>query len=52
LGKAKVLRWRRKGVHNRKEIKSDLAAIPSRDLGPLCTKMDPQDRSELRLQRI
>jgi hypothetical protein len=30
LGKAKGLRRRSKGVHNRKDIKFDSAAIPSR----------------------
>jgi hypothetical protein len=51
LGKAKVLRRRSKGVHNRKEIKSESSATPSRVLGPVCTKMDAQDASELRLRR-
>jgi hypothetical protein len=40
LGKAKVLRRSSKGIHNRKEIKSDSAAIPSRVPGPVCTKID------------
>jgi hypothetical protein len=39
------------GHHNRKEIKSDSAATPSRVLGPVYTKMDAQDASGLRLQR-
>jgi hypothetical protein len=38
-----VLRRRSKGAHNRKEIKSDSAATPSRVPGPVCTKMDTQD---------
>jgi hypothetical protein len=29
-----------KGVHNRKEIKSDLAVVPSRVPEPVCTKID------------
>jgi hypothetical protein len=39
LGKAKVSRRSSKGVHNKKEIKSDSAAVTSRVLGPVCTKM-------------
>jgi hypothetical protein len=50
LGKAKVWRRRSKCVHNRKEIKSDSVAIPSRVRGPVCTKIDVQDASRLRLQ--
>jgi hypothetical protein len=38
------------GCHNRKEIKSDSAATPSRVPGPVCTKMDAQDASGLRLR--
>jgi hypothetical protein len=51
LGKAKVLRRSSKGVHNRKEIKSESATTPSRVPGPVCTEMDAQDASELRLRR-
>jgi hypothetical protein len=40
LGKAKLLRSSNKGVHNRKEIKSDSTAILSWVLEPICTKMD------------
>jgi hypothetical protein len=40
LGKTKVLRRSSKGVHNRKEIKSESAATLSRVLGPVYTKMD------------
>jgi hypothetical protein len=40
LGKAKVLRRSSKDTHNRKEIKSDSAATPSRVLGLVYTKMD------------
>jgi hypothetical protein len=47
LGKAKVLRRSSKGIHNRKEIKSESAATPSRVPGLVCTKMDSQDASEL-----
>jgi hypothetical protein len=39
------------GRHNRKEIKSDSAATPSRVPGPVYTKMDAQDASGLRLRR-
>jgi hypothetical protein len=49
LGKAMVLRRRRKGVRNRKEIKSNSHAIPSRVSRPVCIKTDAQDASELRL---
>jgi hypothetical protein len=51
LGKAKVLRRSSKGVHNRKEIKSESVATPSRVTGPVCTKMDAQNASGLRLRR-
>jgi hypothetical protein len=51
LRKAKVSRWRSKGIHNRKEIKSDSATIPSRVPGSVYSKMDAQDASELRLRR-
>jgi hypothetical protein len=40
LGKAKVSRRRNKGIHNKKEIKSDSAVIPSQVPGPVYTKMD------------
>jgi hypothetical protein len=46
-----VLRRSSKGAHNRKEIKSDSAATPSRVPGPVCTKMNAQDASGLWLQR-
>jgi hypothetical protein len=51
LGKAKVLRRSSKGVHNRKEIKSESAATPSQVPGPVFTKMDAQDASALRLRQ-
>jgi hypothetical protein len=51
LGKAKVLRRSSKGVHNRKEIKSESAVTPSRVPGPVYIKMDAQDASRLRLRR-
>jgi hypothetical protein len=51
LGKAKALRRSSKGSHNRKEIKSDSAATPSQVPGQVCTKMDAQDASGLRLQQ-
>jgi hypothetical protein len=37
LEKGQVSRRSRKGIHNRKEIKSDSAATPSQVLGPVCT---------------
>jgi hypothetical protein len=40
LGEAKVSRKRSKGVHNRKETKSDFTVIPSQVSGPACTKTD------------
>jgi hypothetical protein len=40
LGNAKVSRRRSKGAHNKKEIKSYSATIPSRVTGPVCPKMD------------
>jgi hypothetical protein len=40
LGEAKVLRRRSKGVHNRKEIKSNSDTIPSRVPELVYTKMD------------
>jgi hypothetical protein len=49
LGKVKVSRRRSKGVHNRKEIKSDSTVIPSRVSDPVYTKMDTQDAFELRM---
>jgi hypothetical protein len=39
------------GRHNRKEIKSYSTATPSWVLGPVCTKMNAQDASGLRLRR-
>jgi hypothetical protein len=51
LGKARGVEEKEQGCHNRKEIKSDSAATPSRVPGPVCTQMDAQDASELRLQR-
>jgi hypothetical protein len=47
-----VLRRSSKGTHNRKEIMSDSAATPSRVPGPVCTKMDAQDASRLRLHGL
>jgi hypothetical protein len=47
LGQAEVSRRSSKGEQNRKEIKSDLDAIPSRVPGPICTKIDVQDACEL-----
>jgi hypothetical protein len=50
LGKGLGVEEEQQGRYNRKEIKSDSAATPSRAPGPVCTKMDAQDASELRLQ--
>jgi hypothetical protein len=41
LGKAKVLRRSSKGGHNRKEIKSDSAATPSRFQDQFALKWTP-----------
>jgi hypothetical protein len=49
--KAKMSRRSSKGVHNRKEIKSDSDAIPYRVPGPVCTKMDTHDASGIRLRQ-
>jgi hypothetical protein len=49
LGKGLGVEEEQQGRNNRKEIKSDSAATPSRVLGPVCTKMDAQDASGLRL---
>jgi hypothetical protein len=51
LGKGLGVEEEQQGRHNRKEIKSDSAATPSWVLGPVCTKMDAQDASGLRLQQ-
>jgi hypothetical protein len=40
LAKGLGVEEEQQGRHNRKEIKSDSAATPSRVLGPVCTKMD------------
>jgi hypothetical protein len=50
-GKGLGVEEEKQGRHNRKEIKSDSAVTPSRVPGPVCTKMDAQDASELRLRR-
>jgi hypothetical protein len=50
LGKGLGVEEEKQGRHNRKEIKSDSAATPSRVPGPVCTKMDAQDASGLRLR--
>jgi hypothetical protein len=47
LGKGLCVEEEQQGRHNRKEIKSDSAATPSRVPGPVCTKMDAQDASRL-----
>jgi hypothetical protein len=51
LGKGLGVEEEQQGRHNRKEIKSDSVATPSRVPGPVCTKMDAQDASGLRLRR-
>jgi hypothetical protein len=51
LGKGLAVEEDQQGRHNRKEIKSDSAATPSRVPGPVCTKMDAKDASGLRLRR-
>jgi hypothetical protein len=45
LGKGVGIEEEQQGCHNRKEIKSDSTATPSRVPGPVCTKMDAQDAS-------
>jgi hypothetical protein len=49
LGKGLGVEEEQQGTHNRKAIKSDSAATPSRVSGPVYTKMDAQDASGLRL---
>jgi hypothetical protein len=51
LGKGLGVEEEQQRRHNRKEIKSDSATTPSRVLRPVCTKMDAQDASGLRLRR-
>jgi hypothetical protein len=51
LGKGLGVEEEQQGSHNRKEIKSDSAATPSRVPRLVCTKMDAQDASGLRLRR-
>jgi hypothetical protein len=51
LGKGLGVEEEQQGHHNRKEIKSDSAPTPSRVPGPVCTKMDAQDASGLRLRQ-
>jgi hypothetical protein len=51
LGKGIGVEEEEQGRHNRKEIKCDSDATPSRVPGPVCTKMDAQDASGLQLRR-
>jgi hypothetical protein len=51
LGKGLGVEEDQQGCHNRKDIKSDSVATPSRVPEPVCTKMDTQDASGLRLRR-
>jgi hypothetical protein len=51
LGKGLGVEEEQQGRHNRKDIKSDSTATPSHVPGPVCTKMDAQDASGLRLRR-
>jgi hypothetical protein len=51
LGKGLGVEEEEQGRHNRKKIKFDSAATPSRVPGPVCTKTDAQDASGLRLRR-
>jgi hypothetical protein len=51
LGKGLGVEEEQQGCHNRKEIKSNSAATPSWVSGPVCTKMNTQDASGLRLRR-
>ena len=43
LGKGLGVEEEQQGRHNRKEIKSDSVATPSRVPGPVCTKMDAHE---------
>jgi hypothetical protein len=49
FGKGLGVEEEQQGRHNRKEIKSDSVATPSRVPIPVCTKMNAQDASRLRL---
>jgi hypothetical protein len=51
FGKGLGVEEEQQGRHNRKEIKSDSAATPSRVPGQVCTKIDAQDASGLQLRR-
>jgi hypothetical protein len=51
LGKGLGVEDEQQGRHNKKEIKSDSAATPSRVPETVCTKMDAQDASGLRLRQ-
>jgi hypothetical protein len=51
LGKVLGVEEEQQGRPNRKEIKSDSAATPSRVPEPVCTKIESQDASGLRLRR-
>jgi hypothetical protein len=51
LGKGLGVEEEEQGRHNRKKIKFDSAATPSRVPGLVCTKTDAQDASGLRLRR-
>jgi hypothetical protein len=51
LGKGLGVEEDEQGRHNRKEIKSYSAATPSRVPGPVCTRMNAQDASGLRLRQ-
>jgi hypothetical protein len=51
LGKGQGVEEEQQGCHNRKEIKSDSVATPSRVPGPVYTKIDAQYASRIRLRR-
>ena len=51
LEKGQDIKKEKLGRSQQEKVKSDSAATPSRVLGPVCTKMDAQDASGLRLRR-
>jgi hypothetical protein len=49
LGKCQYVKEKKLGRSQQEKAKSDSTSSPSRSLGPVCTKADAQDASELRL---
>jgi hypothetical protein len=47
LGKGQDVKEEKLGRSQQEKAKSDSTSSPPRSLGPVCTKMDAQDASEL-----